>query len=72
MERKIFVLIRGQEVKCYMSLRHLTQNNSDIHYFKALRYLKKKNPYITPDFSIYADNVVYKRKKRKFKNKENY
>lgn len=64
MTTKIYVLITKEGVEVYKNLKHLTDNNHKVSYFKAYRALLKKGSYFTEDYSITECVLKYKTNRR--------
>lgn len=60
MERKIYVLIDENDVKCYFNLKQLTSDNPKIPYFPAYRALLKSKSYYKDSYSIHINIIKYK------------
>jgi hypothetical protein len=64
MKAKVYVLIEGDRVEVYHNLKHLTDNNRHIPYYKAYRgLLENKSSYKTDKYSIHPRVIKYTTKR---------
>lgn len=61
--RKVFVLVKNDEIRCYHNLLQLAQDNN-LPYFAISRCLAKGKTYKRDNILIGKDTIEYKTKRR--------
>jgi len=60
MDRKIYIIIQGEQVKAYVNLKNLADNNPQVPYYTARRALLKFKTYKTNNYTIIIERLQYK------------
>jgi hypothetical protein len=63
MTRVIYVFISENKTKCYLYLKHLTEDNPQVPYFKTWRALKTQPNIVTETYKIDVSRLIYKTKR---------
>lgn len=61
-ERKVYVLVENDTIKCYHNLRQLTDANK-LPYFSIVKTLKVQKTYKRDNILIGTDTIHYKTKR---------
>ena len=72
MELIVYVFISESKVKSYLYLRHLTEDNPEVPYFKTWRVLKTKTSVVTDTYKIYVNSIKWKTKRGFYKQHDEY
>lgn len=59
----IYAFISESKTQCYLHLKHLTDDNPQVPYFKTWRALKTQSNIVTDAYKIDVSRIIWKTKR---------